>query len=522
MVRLSATELVAGIARGEFSAGEVVEGHLARIAEIDPRLNALVVRRFDEARREAAAVDAARRRGEPLGPLAGLPLSIKECLDLEGTASTLGLRTRAGHRAASDGPLVARLRAAGAIALGKTNVPQLAMYLETDGPLFGRTNNPWNLDRSPGGSSGGEAALIAAGGSPLGLATDAGGSIRQPAHACGVCGLKPTSGRLTQGDLPVTTTRVGNLFLPTNLAGLHSILQPGPMARSVDDLELALRVLTAPGLEAIDPTVAPAPWPDSRRVDVSRLRIGYFVDDGSLTPAPAVRRAVDEAVVALRATGAELVPFTPPDVDRATAIFRGLIFPDGGQAFARMLGDEVLDPRLRQIMQGARLPNLLRRPMAWLFEAAGQPRLARSVRDLRQLSADGFRVKLAERAHYTARFLAAMDTVGIDALICPPSPVPAPTHGSGSSLGLMASYTALFNLLGFPAGVLPVTRVRVGEESDRPASRDQIEQAAAAIERGSAGLPVGVQVAARPWREDVALAVMRELERGVGWSDAVR
>lgn len=512
ITQLSAVELARLLAQGELSAVEVVEAHLARLAEIEPVINALVVRRFDEARREAAQADRDRQQGRTLGPLHGVPVTIKECLDVAGTASTLGIRGRALQVASNDGPLVARLRAAGAVVLGKTNVPQLAMYLETDGPLFGRTNNPWNPQRSPGGSSGGEAALIAAGGSPLGLATDAGGSIRQPAHCCGVCGLKPTAGRLTQGDLPVTTIRQGRVFMPANLAGLHAILQPGPLARSVADLDLALQVLAAPGQHEFDPTVPPIDWPDWRRVDPGRLRVGVYHDDGQFPVSPAIRRGVAQAAEALRRAGATVVAFRPPGVDEAMAVFRSLIFPDGGRAFQRMLGKEKLDPRLRQIMQGATLPNWLRRPVAAGLRWQGEHRLASSLGHIRRLSADEFRQRIAERASYTARFLHALDQQQIDVLVCPPSPVVAPVHGTGGPLGQMTSYTALYNLLGLPAGVVPVTRVRPGEEADRDPPRDSIERAAQAIETGSAGLPVGVQVAARPWREDVALAVMAVIE----------
>ncbi len=180
-------------------------------------------------------IDRRRASGEPLGPLAGVPVTIKECFQVVGTPATLGLPGNRHELSETDSPLVRRLTAAGAIVLGKTNVPQLMVLHETDNPLYGRTNNPWNLDRSPGGSSGGEAAIVAAGGSVLGLGSDLGGSIRQPAHSVGICGLLPTQGRIEM------TGRRGNFY------GLESLsLQPGPMARTVDDVEIAFRVLADP------------------------------------------------------------------------------------------------------------------------------------------------------------------------------------------------------------------------------------------------------------------------------------
>jgi fatty acid amide hydrolase len=183
------------IARGDISSVEAVEAHIERIERVNPRLNAVVVKRYDAARTEAREADERRARGEALGPLHGVPLTIKESLDLVDTPSTFGLPLRANVLARQDDFYVARMRKAGAIILGKTNVAQLLYYIESDNPLYGRTNNPWNLERSPGGSSGGQAAIIAAGGSPMGLATDIGGSIRVPATFCGIAGLKPTAGR---------------------------------------------------------------------------------------------------------------------------------------------------------------------------------------------------------------------------------------------------------------------------------------------------------------------------------------
>src|SRR5215813_9485749 len=196
ITKLSATELAAVIARGEVSVVEAVEAHIARIEQVNPTLNAVVVKRYTEARAEARAADERRSWGGALAPLHGVPITIKESLDLTGTPSTYGLTARASALAEHDNFYVARMRAAGAIVLGKTNVSQLLLYVESDNPVYGRTNNPWNQARTSGGSSGGQAAILAAGGSPLGIGTDIGGSVRLPASFCGVTSLKPTAGRL--------------------------------------------------------------------------------------------------------------------------------------------------------------------------------------------------------------------------------------------------------------------------------------------------------------------------------------
>jgi fatty acid amide hydrolase len=490
----SATEITRRVAAGDVSAAEVVEAHVGRIEAVNRRLNALVAGRFAEARAEARAADEARRRGEPPGPLHGVPVTVKEMFDVAGLPTTLGLPQRAGRVAAEDGPLVARLRRAGAIVLGKTNVPQLGMACEADNPLYGRTLNPWDERRTPGGSSGGEAALIAAGGSPLGLGSD-GGSVRQPCHSCGLHGLMPTPGRLTlRGHAP---------YPPW----VMDLVQPGPLARSVADLALALRVLCAP-----DPDVPPVGLPDPAAVVVEKLRVGYYGDDGYFPASPALRRAVTEAARALRGVGAEVVEFRPPDVAEAVHLYWGRLFADGLAYLRRWLGRGERAWHVRALLQGAGVPTPLRRVSAWLLGRAGRNMEAELLRAVprRAITLAEYGRLVERQAAYRRRFLAALDEARLDALLCPPSGLSAVTHRCQYG-GLATSYTLLFNVVGMPAGVVAATRVRPGEESDR-APRDRVSREARAVEAGSAGLPVGVQVAARPWREDVALAVLAALE----------
>ena len=250
---MSAREIAAGIAAGDFSSLEAVEHFVARLHAVNGKLNAVTVDLSESARQAAAEIDKARARGEKLPPLAGLPVTIKECFDLAGTASTFGLTTRRGEIETRDDPYVAALRAAGAIPIAKTNLPQLMIFTETDNPLYGRTNNPWNLERSCGGSSGGEGAVIAAGASPLGLGNDIGGSLRVPAAFCGITSIRPTAGRTPDHcahGLPVGQTAI--------------VSQVGPMARRVEDLVFGLRVLD----RARDPYVVPGPELGIRRPSI--------------------------------------------------------------------------------------------------------------------------------------------------------------------------------------------------------------------------------------------------------------
>ena len=497
-----AGELAERLRARELSAAEAVEAAINRIQMVEPRLHAVAWPRFDEARREAAEADRRLAAGEPGGPLEGVPVSVKESFDLVGTPSTAGLDWRRGHRASDDAPLVARLRRAGAIVLCKTNVAQLLLYHESDNPLYGRTNNPWDPDRTPGGSSGGEAAIVAAGGATLGLGTDIGGSVRVPSHFCGVHGLKPTAGRLTLSG------SINPLIAPPAIRDAA-----GPFARSVADLELALRVLVGDPPDPRDPTCPPVPLGRPDEVDLGGLRIGFWQDDGHFTPSPAVRRGVREAADALAAAGVETVPFDPPDVREAAGLYFSLMGSDGGALFRRMLSSTRADPRALLPARMGRVPTRVLRAAGAVAAVAGQEELALAGGNWGRRSVDEYWRLSAERDACVDRFLAAMDRAGVDALLCPPYPLPAIRHGASLNLGPVWTAALLFNLLGMPAGIVPASRVRSGEESDRRRSLRAATAVARASERGSAGLPVGVQVAARHWREDVVLAVMAALER---------
>ena len=493
--------LVRMIRAGELSSREVVEAHIRRIEVVNQSLNAIVVPLFEDAVKSASFADEMQARGQVLGSLHGLPVTIKEMFDVSGTPTTAGLTSLANTPASEDAPLVMQLRRAGAIVLGKTNVPQLGMFYESDNPLYGRTNNPWNFERATGGSSGGEAAIIAAQGSPLGLGSDGGGSIRQPAHACGICGIKPTSRRFTmRGHFPCPNW--------------HSDwLQPGPLARSVADLRLALRALSASENDEADATRLPFLSTENGAPSVKSLRIGFYVDDGFFAPAPAVKRAVKAAISSLRDGGAEVEEFCPPNLEEGLRIYFSLFLADGMAWTRRQIKGSRPDWRTRALLWGALVPTLLHPGVKWLNELLGQRYLARMTGwcNKRELSVAEYWQRLEEQNQYRSRFMAEFAKRNLDAIVCPANALPAFPHGTfyGNFTG---SYTLLYNLLGMPAGVVPATRVRADEESDRKSTHDAVIRTAVAVERGSADLPIGVQVVARHWREDIALRVMAALE----------
>lgn len=504
ITNLSASALAAKIKAGELSALEVTQAHIRRIEAVNDKINAVVIPLFDQALAQAREADNQRSHGEPLGPLHGVPVTIKEQYRVAGTQTTLGATNKIGNVYHAEGPLVTKLRQAGAIILGKTNILQTLAGMESDNRVYGRSNNPWNLERSPGGSSGGEAAIVAAGGSPLGLAGDLGGSTRCPAHFCGVCGLKPTSGRLSNDDFP-----------PDLLSGGQEavIPQPGPIARSVADLQLAMKIWAETSQQVTHDLVAPVPWPDPAQVQVGQLRIGYYTDNGYFSASPALQRAVEEAAEALRKRGAHVAPTQAPDARQALSIFLGAASAGGGKDYKRLLGKEKPLPQVAGLFQGIWSPPLVLSILQKIMASRGQRYLADAMQSINPCSADAYWNVVETRNEYRARFHRHLDQAGFDAILCPPFGLPALTHGSSEHLYVpAASYAYTYNALGAPAGVVAATTVQPGEESTRQASPDKADITAIQVERGSAGLPVGVQVVARHWREDIVLAVMAALE----------
>jgi Asp-tRNA(Asn)/Glu-tRNA(Gln) amidotransferase A subunit family amidase len=484
---MNANQIAHEIASGRISAREAVTGCIEQIQSTHAKLNAVVVSRFDEAVKEADLVDQARARGDAAGPLSGVPITIKESFDLTATPTTAGLTHRASHRAVTDAWVVARLRQAGAIVLGKTNVSQLLLHDSCSNPLYGQTNNPWKLDRSPGASSGGEAAILAVGGSALGIGSDIGGSVRLPADACGIHSFKPTSGRF-----PLE----GHISL---LPGQEPLMcQPGPLARSVADLALAMRVLSGAR--------------NSESVELRGLRIGFYTDNGVLKPSPAIRRAVTAAARALEARGLIVEEWHPPNLNLMWRIYCALLFSEGLPVLRRVSHESKLSPNIRRILTFGNLPKIAFSIGSQIATIAGQRQIAEGAAYYGSMTVEEYVQTLKQKAELCRTFVTSMNHAGIDAILCPVFAVPAMRHHVNTLINDGLSYTAIYNFLGMPAGVVAATRVRSDEESDRKPGMNLVEWAAKNVETGSAGLPVGVQVVARHWHEDVALGIMSALE----------
>jgi Asp-tRNA(Asn)/Glu-tRNA(Gln) amidotransferase A subunit family amidase len=457
---LSAVAMAEQVRQKKISPVELVDAHLARIAQLNPRLNAFVALDEERAQRDARTLEAAAMHGEVRGPLHGVPISIKSSIDTAGLRCEAGTRLRAGNVAAKDAVLVSRLREAGAIVLGVTNTPELLMAWETDNLLYGRTNSPWDLTRTPGGSSGGEAAAIASGCSAGGVGSDGGGSVRVPAHFNGICGLKPTPGRIpATGHFPASAG-------PFALLGVV-----GPMARTVADMQVLFEVMAGP--DDGDPSSAPVPLRKVTRQDLTQIRIGYFEDDGRTPVTPETRAAVRTAADGLKRAGFEVVPFRPEGLEEARQLWWKLFGVAGGMLLGPLTKGHETE-----------LSPLLKEFLGW---AAAEPPHSGHTLLYTWLQRDGLR----------AQILAQMQVFPI--LLCPAAAIPAFRHGErswvieGKTVKYLDawSYTEWFNLLGNPGLVMPMGR-----------SPD--------------GLPIGVQIVGRPWEEELVLTVAAEVERECG------
>ena len=452
-------ELAKSIREKRFSPVEIVGDFLDRIVETHPTLNAFGHSDADEARKQARAAEGAVMAGKALGPLHGVPVTVKSCIDVAGWPVPAGSLLRRDYVAQTDAPLVARLRAAGAILLGNTNTPEYLMAYETDNVLSGKTSNPWDLMRSSGGSSGGEAAAIAAGCSAGGVGSDGGGSIRVPAHFCGICGLKPTPGRI-----PATG------HFPPGGGAFGWIGVVGPMARTVADVRALFEVMAGP--DAGDALSAPVPVREIEERELRALCVGVLDSSALGTATPETTAAVKKAAAILSEQGFAVEKKRLNDLERAIELWWYFF----GPVIAHLIRD------------GAVGKESMMSPMLREFVA-----LATVDKELKY---DEFLHACGERDQLRAQLLQQMEDVPV--LISPVSAGPAFKHGEGSwrsgepeSYRDTMSHSQWLNLAGFPGMSVPVSISREG-------------------------LPIGVQVVGRPYEDELVLAVAEAIERGRG------
>jgi amidase len=315
---LSATSLPAAIRRKEILCREVIDAHLEQIERANPPLNAIILVLAAQARQQAREADAALARGDSLGPFHGVPMTVKDAWEVAGLPSTGGTLGRVHYIPQRDATVIARMRAAGAIPIGITNLPELSMAFESDNLVHGRTANPYNLTRTPGGSGGGGAAAIAAGMSPIEIGADLGGSIRLPCHFSGIAGIRPTTGRA-----PLTG------YFPPALGWVNFFAASGPMARTVEDLTAALPVISGP--DWIDAGVHDVPLRDMHAVSIKGLRVAVHTNNGIMPARSDIAATVMSAAKALADAGAIVEEAVPTGIEQCLGIFMGIATADAGE-----------------------------------------------------------------------------------------------------------------------------------------------------------------------------------------------
>ncbi|XP_060079740.1 vitamin D3 hydroxylase-associated protein-like [Ylistrum balloti] len=398
-----------------------------------------------------------------------------------GEDSTVGVASLIGEAASDDAVLVKVLKDQGAVPFVRTNVPQTMLSVDCSNPIYGKSLNPRDTNRTPGGSSGGEAASLAAGASILGIGSDIAGSIRIPSHFCGVTGLKPTQGRLS-------TKGMRSLTKPQNIV----IGTGGPMARDVDGVVLLMRAMLSPLHFQLDPSIPPIPFQEKEFSDTRRLRIGYYTSHGYADPVPSCRRAVFVAKEALEKNGHTLVEFEPPRIPYAMShLYMKVMNGDGGQTLADYLKDDVVDPSMKMVIFNSRQPLRVRHFLAslagWLYKK------------------------------YREEFYDAWTRLRLDIVICPAFGFVAPPYGNLDKSFGGGLFAPTYNLVNYPAGCLPVTSVSTADIDDLKTypQNTMFEKTMKKVSEGSEGLPVGVQVVGQKWQEELVLRVMKEIERNV-------
>jgi len=458
VVLKSATRQLDLLCSGQISIVDLAEAHIAQIERLNPDLNAFADFSAERVRSEALRL---QQQPAPHGPLHGLPITVKSSIATAGYRCEIGSLLHKGEIPCEDAEVVARLRAAGALILGTTNCPEFLMAYETANLLHGRTCNPWDLNRSPGGSSGGESAAIAAGLSAAGLGSDSGGSVRVPAHFTGICSLKPTPGRIP-----------GRGHLPPCVGPFSTLGAIGPMARTIADVDLLFRTLS--GQDTLDPVSPPVAL---RRPSLDELRaqpIGFFEDDGLVPVTLETRAAVNAAAEALRSAGFRVEPFCPRALEKLRQLWWTMFVQCGAMLYEPEIRgrERHLSIIFSQFLQIAdTVPPLT---AVELLDAWAQLDLQRAVM-LKEMSA-------------------------FPILLCPVASIPAFRHDErtwiveGRSVDYLDAvrYTQWFNALGAPAAVVPV-----GNSPE--------------------GLPIGVQIAARPFEDEAVLAIAALVDEAFGY-----
>lgn len=507
------SDIVKNVQNGTIDPVNVLSAYGKQAISAQKELNVVTEFMIKDGEKWAKRVRASIPEDRTKMPLAGMPVSMKDTHDVEGYDSTIGYSKNCFKPAKKDSPLVRLLKDAGAVPYVKTNVPYTMLSFDCYNDIWGYSENPLKKGYAPGGSTGGEASLLAFGGSRIGVGTDVAGSVRLPAHFSGIYSLKCSTGRFP---------KVGNTTSMPGQEGIPAVYSP--MARSLPDLTYFLKSVIDMKPWEYDYTVLPIPWRDVELP--SKLKVGVIYDDGVVTPTPACARALELTVDALKKQGHDVVEFNPPSPLRALRIASQLLCSDSCKiALRKQSLGEHNDAGVARMVFAQRLPRFLKKIYAWFLEnVMGDSVWAYMVRDWNEKTITERWDLVAEREGYKSEFFDAWKESGIDILLTVPNATPAfPHRGLYESIS-SCGYTFMFNLLDYAAGVLPVTKV--DKELDvldvkslgklnRIAKGAYANYDAAKMD----GLPVGVQVVGQRLEEEKvakAMQVVEEALRDIG------
>ncbi|XP_044054786.1 fatty-acid amide hydrolase 1 isoform X2 [Siniperca chuatsi] len=500
ILNLSLSEVTKQLQEGSLSPEDVFYSYMEKALDVNKKLNCctgILLESFDQLKTVASNKE---------GLLYGVPVSIKENVAIKNHDCSCGVIINLDQPAQKDSVLVEVLKRQGAIPFVKTNLPQGLLNYDCSNPIYGQTLNPHNLQKTSGGSSGGEGALIGGGGSVLGLGSDIGGSIRIPASFCGICGFKPTTGRLSsQGVRPI-------------YRGQKSVLSSaGPMARDVDSLALCMQALLCDHMFSLDPTVPPLPFNAQIYQSSKPLRIGYLENNGYTQPSPSMARGIREVKALLEQAGHTLVPYCPLKISHVvTELMVKGVLADGATTMLQKLEGGPLDPCLRVQVLPYYLPWWLKKTISFLLK----PLSPRSSSFFSAIAGVGSVPDLwrqhAAVEDYIHETIADWRRCKIDVLLCP---VIGPAYNflcCGKNSHVLI-YMMLYNLLNFPAGVVPVSTVTAKDEEElkhyKGIYQDYWDNLFKQAVSGGEGLPVAVQCVALPWQDELCLRFMKEVEQ---------
>ncbi|XP_036611348.1 vitamin D3 hydroxylase-associated protein-like [Trichosurus vulpecula] len=502
VLSLSLRQLAHQLRQGSLSPESVLCIYMEKALKVHYELNCLTDYLEDC---EAQLQELKKQPKEKRGLLYGVPVSLKDPYDYKGHDSTCGMAYFLGKPAEEDATIVKVLKSQGAVPFVKTNIPQTLLSIECSNPIFGETLHPQNPKKTPGGSTGGEGALLASGGSIIGFGTDTGGSIRIPSSFCGIYGIKPTGFRLSYNGIN------------SAIKGKKSVItMAGPLAQDVDSLVLVFRLLVSEYMFQLDPTVPPMPFREEVYSSTQPLRIGYVETDGFTQPSPSMVRAVREVSKKLQAAGHQIIPFSiiRPEY-MMIKLYMGGLYADGGETLLEKLRGDIIDPTMSSMISILRLPDFIKWLVSWVL----RPVDTWTAKNFAALRGVGTPKNLWEQhvavEEYQKEIMSNWRAQNLDVLLYP-ALGPAFDRGTTSKALDAASYMALFNSLNFPVGVVPVGTVTAQDEEELASyhgyygdSRDKNFKKAIA---GSLGLPIAVQCVALPWREELCLRFMKEVE----------